>query len=121
MRRTIALALCLLVTTGTAQAATMLPWSTVTDLEENVAQAFVAVGCEDARPIRVFLVMDGVDPYYLVVTAAGRWAIFGPAGADGKVPIWYGTIAGEDRLVIEHALVGTRETDVCAFLTKQSA
>ncbi len=99
----------------------MLPRATLSDLEPTVTQALILAGCGDARPMGVFVVMDGPDAYSLIVTEDSRWALLGPLDSNGKTRIWYGTVVGEDRLVIERALVGTPHTDVCPFLVKWSA
>ncbi len=114
----------LLIGIGRAEAAVMLPWATLSDLEPNVTQALILRGCGDARPMSAFVVMDGSDEYYLVVNAVNadiRWVLIGPLDPDGQTHIWYGTVAGEERLVINGAIVGTSHTDVCPFLMTVSA
>lgn len=114
--------LSLLLITGTATASTSaLPWSTVSELERHVTQAFSATGCGDARPLVLFVVVEGSEEYYLLVNADARWAILGPVDAEGQALIWYGSFTSEDRIVIERSLVGTTQTNLCPFLARQSA
>jgi len=123
MTKSIALLLVGLALTGagTLEAATILPWSTVSDLEDHLAEAYRVAGCDDPRPIEVYVLKDRLDTYLLVVTADVRWAIIGPSDSQGETPIWYGTVSEGDRLVIERSRVGTPETNVCPFLLRWSA
>lgn len=120
MKKGIALLALWLALTGAGTGET-LPWSTVADLESHVTHVHSVAGCSDARPMAIYTIEDGSDTYHLVVVGSGvRWVIIGPAGAAGDTPIWYGTFGTGDRLVIERALVGTKKTDVCAFLVTQN-
>lgn len=115
-RRIIALGVLALVVTSAATEAAGLPWSTMAEIENHVTRTSIELGCGDARPMGLSVVVHGGDEYYLVVNADARWAIIGPADGAGQNPIWYGGLAREDRLVVERTLVGTPQTDICPFL-----
>lgn len=119
-RRIIALGVLALVVTSAATEAAGLPWSTMSEIEDHITPTSVELGCGDARPMGLYVVVHGGDEYYLVVNADARWAIIGPADAAGRNPIWYGGLAREDRLVVEHTLVGTPQTDICPFLASRA-
>ncbi len=121
MKKSIALMVLGLALTGAAigEAEPTLPWSTVSDLEGHVTQAYALAGCADPRPMELYIVQDRLDTYRLVINADVRWAIIGPPDSQGAIPIWYGTVSEDDRLVIERSLVATSETDVCPLLTRR--
>lgn len=123
MKKGIALLLLGLALTGTGmvEAETMLPWSTVSDLEGQITRAYPLAGCSDARPIAIYIVKHGSDTYHLIVSTDDRWVVIGPTDTQGETPIWYGPVGEGDRLVIERVLVGTPETDVCPFLMRRNA
>lgn len=105
---------------GPAAAEQMLPWSTVTDLEGYVTQAYAVSGCSDAGPMVIYVIKHESDTYRLLVVSPDvPWVIIGPIGSQGEAPIWYGTFGDADRLVIERELVGTPNTDVCPFLVRR--
>ncbi len=111
----------LLAGTSTAEQAPALPWTTLSDLEHSVTQAFEVAACADTRPITLLVVVDGFDTYFLVVNADARWAILQPAPTDRETRIWYGTVREEGRLLVGRTLIATSDTDVCPFLARQSA
>jgi len=123
MKKCIALVVLGLALTGAGigEAVPTLPWSTVSDLESHVTQAYALAGCADPRPMELYIVQDRLDTYRLVINADVRWAIIGPPDSRGATPIWYGTVSEDNLLVIERSLVGTPETDVCPLLMRQDA
>lgn len=98
-----------------------LPWSTVSELEDHITQAFPTTGCGDPRPMGLFVISAGSDEYHLLVNADARWAIVGPLDSDGRAVVWYGRFTPEHRIVIERSLVGTRDTNLCPLLVRRSA
>lgn len=124
---TVVLGLALISSTAVSAAAQdstpgarTLPWTTVSELESHLVRASVVGGC-DPRPMGFYVATHGADTYYVVVSADQRWVIVRPVDVDGRAWIWYGTITGTERLLVERALLGTSDTDVCPFLTRHSA